>query len=157
MENQSTLRQHLLELLAGRSAHIDLETAIRGFPMNLINERVESSPHSPWELLEHIRIAQWDIVEFCRNANHVSPEFPDGYWSHAIASVVEWERSAEQISNDLQSLRDLIADESNDLFAAIARGDGQTLLRETLLVADHNSYHLGQLMQLKKTLEAQGC
>lgn len=157
MENQNALRQHLLELLEGRSAHIDLETAVRAFPMNLINERIEASPHSPWELLEHIRLAQWDIVEFCRNADHVSPGFPDGYWNLGVASVNDWQASVEQITADLQAVRDIVADENTDLFAAIPHGSGQTLLREAMLVADHNSYHLGQLMQLKKTLEAQGC
>ncbi len=156
MENQSSLRQHLLELLEGRAAHIDLETAIRGFPMNLINERVESSPHSPWELLEHIRIAQSDIILFSTDAAHTSPEFPDGYWNLGIASVPEWEKSADEISGGLDTLRALISDENTDLLAEFPHGDGQTLLRQVLLVADHNSYHLGQLIQLKKTLEAQG-
>ena len=155
MTDQTALRQHVLELLDGRSAHIDLETAIRGFPMNLINERIEGTPHSPWELLEHLKIAQWDILEFCRSGGHVSPEFPDGYWKLGIASVNEWQQSAEQISADLESMRGMVADTGNDLFAPLPHGTGQTLLREALLVADHNSYHLGQLMQLKKTLEAQ--
>lgn len=157
MNGMAQLREHLIELLAGRSAHIDLETAIRGFPMNLINERMDSCPHSPWEILEHIRIAQSDIVEFCRDANHTSPEFPDGYWNLGAASVNDWERSVEQITHDLSAMREMVSDERTDLFAAIPHGDGQTLLREAMLVADHNSYHLGQLMQLKKTLEAQGC
>ena len=155
MDNGSDLRSHLLELLDGTFAHIGLETAIRGFPMNLINERLAGSPHSPWELLEHIRLAQWDIVEFCRNPEHVSPDFPDGYWNLGTASTIDWERSTEQILADLQTMRDMIADPASDLFTPFTHGDGQTLLREALLVADHNSYHLGQILQLKKTLEAQ--
>ncbi|HSI87656.1 MAG TPA: DinB family protein [Pyrinomonadaceae bacterium] len=155
MENDAELRRHVLELLDGSFAHIGLETATRGFPMNLINERLEGSPHSPWHLLEHLRLAQWDIVEFSRDPDHVSPDFPDGYWNLGTASVNEWERSVEQILGDLQTMRDMIADPSSDLFAPFPHGDGQTLLREALLIADHNSYHLGQIIQLKKTLEAQ--
>jgi hypothetical protein len=155
MDKDADLRRHVLELLEGSFAHVDLETAIRGFPMNLINERLEGSQHSPWHLLEHLRLAQWDIVEFCRDPDHVSPDFPDGYWNLGTASVNEWERSIEQILGDLQTMRDMISDPSADLFTPFPHGDGQTLLREALLVADHNSYHLGQIMQLKKTLEAQ--
>jgi hypothetical protein len=155
MDKDADLRRHVLELLEGSFAHVDLETAIRGFPMNLINERLEGSQHSPWHLLEHLRLAQWDIVEFCRDPDHVSPDFPDGYWNLGTASVNEWERSIEQILGDLQTMRDMISDPAADLFTPFPHGDGQTLLREALLVADHNSYHLGQIMQLKKTLEAQ--
>ena len=154
MDTQKALREHLFELLDGRSAHIGLEAAIRGFPMNLINERIDDTQHSPWELLEHIRLAQWDIVEFCRDPQHVSPDFPDGYWTLGNASVIEWESSVEKTFADLEAMKIMVADERNDLFAPIPHGDGQTLLREAMLVADHNSYHLGQLMQLKKTLEA---
>ena len=155
MENGPDLRSHLLELLDGTFAHIGLETVIRGFPMNLINERSAGSPHSPWHLLEHLRLAQWDIVEFCRNPEHVSPDFPDGYWNLGTASTLDWQRSTEQILVDLQTMRDMIADPASDLFTPFPHGEGQTLLREALLVADHNSYHLGQIVQLKKTLEAQ--
>jgi hypothetical protein len=155
MDIQKPLRKHLLELLDGKSAHIDLETVIKIFPINEINTRVEHSPHTAWELLEHIRLAQWDILGFSRDAGHVSPEFPDGYWNIGTASVEDWRRSTEQILSDLQAIRDIVADEGTDLFAAIAHGTGQTLLREVLLVADHNAYHLGQLMLIRKMLEAQ--
>lgn len=157
MKDQTALRTHLLELLEGRSAHIDLETAIRAFPINLINERLDDSQHSPWELLEHTRVALWDIVEFCRDPKHTSPDFPDGYWKLGNASMIEWQTSVEEISRLLEGMREMVADIRNDLVAPLPHGDGQTLLREAMLVADHNSYHLGQLMQLKKTLEARGC
>lgn len=156
MEDQNELRKHVLELLEGQSAHIDLETAIRGFPMNLINERLDDSQHSPWELVDHLRLAQSDIVEFCRDPEHVSPEFPDGYWTLGNASVIQWERSVNQIMSDLDAMRFMISDTRNDLIAPLPHGTGQTLLREALLIADHNAYHIGQLMQLKKTLEARG-
>jgi hypothetical protein len=155
MDTQKQLRNHLLELLEGRSAHIDLETLIKGFPVEKVNERIENFPHAAWELLEHIRIAQWDILEFSRDANHVSPEFPDGYWNKTKASREDWQQSVEQALDDLQAMRDLVADENNDLFAKFPHGTGQTLLREAMLVADHNAYHLGQMAMLKKIFEAE--
>jgi hypothetical protein len=154
MDDQKALRAHLLELLAGRSAHIGLETAIREFPAGEINTRVPHSPHTAWELLEHIRIAQWDILEFSRDAAHVSPEFPEGYWNKAAASGKDWQRTVKRILADLQAIRDLVADERTDLYARIPHGSGQTLLREVLLVADHNAYHLGQLMLIRRIVEA---
>ena len=154
MDDQKQLREHLLELVDGKSAHVAIEAAIRGFPINQINERPDGSPHTPWELLEHIRIAQWDILEFSRNGEHASPEFPDGYWNRTFATAVDWQTSAEQVLRDLQAVRDLVADENTDLFAKIPHGEGQTILREVLVLADHNSYHLGQMVLLRKILES---
>lgn len=153
MDKQRQLREHLLELLRGKSAHIDLDTAVQDFPVSAINTRIENSPHTAWELLEHIRIAQWDIVEFSQDGRHVSPEFPEGYWSNREGGAEDWQKSVKQILTDLQTMCDLVSDENTDLFAPIEHGDGQTILREALLVADHNSYHLGQLMLLRKMLE----
>lgn len=153
MDIQKELRAHLLELLAGKSAHIDLETVLSEFPVGEINTRIENAPHTAWELLEHLRIAQHDIVEFSRDANHISPEFPEGYWNKTEATGEDWRKSCEQISRDLQTMRDLIRDETIDLLAKIPHGSGQTLLREALLVADHNVYHLGQIAFLMRTLE----
>jgi uncharacterized damage-inducible protein DinB len=150
---QKELREHLLELLEGKAAHIDLETALNKFPVDQINARPEGAPHTAWELLEHLRIAQWDIVEFSRNGEHISPEFPDGYWNKSEGSAEDWKRSCEQITRDLKTMRELVRDEKIDLFAKIAHGDGQTVFREALLVADHNAYHLGQIMFLLKMLE----
>jgi hypothetical protein len=155
MDEQKQLREHLLELLEGESAHIKLETLIGGFPLDQINDHPDGSPHNAWELLEHIRIAQWDILEFCRNPTHVSPKWPDEYWPKADATALDWQNSVEHVFGDLQALRDLAADEKTDLFAKIPHGDGQTILRELLLVADHNAYHLGQLMLVKKMLKAE--
>ena len=154
MDKQKELRNHLLELLEGKFAHIDLETLIQNFPAEKINERARHSPHTAWELVEHIRIAQRDILEFSRDANHISPNFPDGYWNKTEASREDWQTSIGQILDDLQAMRDLVADENNDLFAKFPHGSGQTLLREALLVADHNAYHLGQMAMLKKIFEA---
>jgi uncharacterized damage-inducible protein DinB len=155
MESRKELRAHLLELLEGKFAHVDFETVINNFPLEKINSQVESFPHTAWNLLEHIRIAQWDILEFSRDADHVSPEFPDGYWNLKEASMEDWKNSVTQVLENLQAIRDLISDENNDLFEKFSHGSGQTLLRETLLVADHNAYHLGQMAMLKKIFEAE--
>lgn len=154
MDDQKELREHVIELLDGRSAHIDLATALKDFPINEINTRIKHSPHTAWELLEHIRLAQSDILEFSRDAEHVSPEFPDGYWNHSTANADDWKRSVKQVIKDLQAIRDLVSNNRIDLFAKFPHGTGQTLLREALLVADHNAYHLGQIMLIRRILES---
>jgi hypothetical protein len=153
MDTDKQLREHLLELLEGRSAHIDLAKVLDEFPVEAINTRIDGAPHTAWELLEHLRIAQSDIVGFSRDAGHVSPEFPGGYWNKAGGSAADWRRSVERILADLQAMRDLISDEKIDLFAPLPHGTGQTVLREALLVADHNAYHLGQIAFIMRTLE----
>jgi hypothetical protein len=152
MDKQKELRAHLLEFLGGGSAHIDLKAGLKDFPAGKINTRVKNSPHTAWELLEHLRLAQEDIVKFSRAAKHRSPEFPDGYWPKNKGTESEWKRSARQILKDLKTMRDMVADGKTDLFAEIPHGQGQTLLREVLLAADHNAYTLGQIMLLKKIL-----
>jgi hypothetical protein len=147
------IRAQVLELLEGKSAHIDLESALADFPLDRINEKPAGSPHTAWQLLEHIRIAQWDILDFSRNESYKEMNFPDDYWPKEKGTSEKWQRSVEQTLRDLQSMRDLVADESVDLFAKIPWGSGQTILRETLLTADHNAYHLGQLVLLKKMFE----
>src|SRR5215204_703236 len=117
------LREHILELLEGNFAHVDLETALSGFPLSKINIRAEHSPHTAWELLEHIRLAQWDILAFSRDAKHVSPDFPDGYWNKAEASAEDWKKSVEQVLGDLEAMRELIQDKNVDLIATIPHGD----------------------------------
>lgn len=154
MDEQQELRAHLLELLEGKFAHIDVESALERFPSEKMNERIENFPHTAWQLLEHIRIAQWDILEFSRDDKHISPDFPDGYWNLANGTKEDWESAAAEVLKNLQEMRDLISDEKNDLFEKLPHGDGQTLLREALLVADHNAYHLGQIMVLEKIFNA---
>lgn len=154
MDDQSELRGHLIELLNGRSAHIDLEAAISGFPLEHINTRIENSPHTAWELLEHLRLAQWDILDFSVNPEYREMTFPDDYWPKEVGTEDTWKASVSQVLTDLQAMRDLITDPKTDLYAPIAHGDGQTLLREALLVADHNAYHLGQIMLLRRILES---
>jgi len=151
--SDKALRDHLLELLEGKSAHIDMESALTDFPLEDINTVVEGSPHTAWQLLEHIRIAQGDILEFCRNADHKSPPWPDGYWPTVDGSSDRWQAAATQMIADAEATRALVRDNSLDLYTPIPHGSGQTLLREILLVADHNAYHLGQLMLVRRMLE----
>jgi uncharacterized damage-inducible protein DinB len=156
MDKQKELRAHVLELLDGKSAHIDLKAGLKDFPLGKINKKLKHSPHSAWDLLEHLRIAQHDILEFCSNAEHESPAWPDGYWppkKGAKGDEKAWKKSLRQVHKDLKTMRDLVANEKTDLYAKIPHGGGQTILREALLVADHNAYHLGQIMTLKKAFE----
>lgn len=150
------LREHLVYLLQGGGAHLNFERAIADLPAKLRGAKVDGVPHTPWRLLEHMRIAQWDILEFSRDPHHVSPEFPDGYWPEGDAppDSQSWDRSVRAFRSDLRAMIDLVADPETDLFARILHGDGQTILREALLVADHNAYHLGQFVFLRRCLGA---
>jgi len=143
-------------LLKGGHAHADFDAAVAGFPVEKAGERPEGVPHTAWQLLEHMRIAQWDILEFSRNSKHVSPEWPQGYWPATDSPTVkaDWSHSIRAFRADLKAMMDLVTDPANDLLARIPHGQGQTLLREALLVADHNSYHLGQLVTLRRLLGA---
>jgi hypothetical protein len=133
-----------------------LDEAIAGLPPELRGARPAGVPHTPWRLLEHLRIAQWDILEFSRNPRHVSPNFPEGYWPQgdAPSQPEAWERSVAAFRADLRAMQELVRDPSTDLVARIPHGEGQTVLREALLVADHNAYHLGQLVLLRRGLGA---
>lgn len=150
------LRQHLLDLLRGGNAHLNFEEALAGLPPQLRSQRPHGLPYSPWRLLEHMRIAQWDILEFSRNPKHVSPEFPGGYWpdSDAPPDDKAWQQSLRQFRADLKAMQELVEDPAIDLLAPIPHGEGQTILREALLMADHNAYHLGQLVTLRRLLGA---
>ena len=150
------LREHLLYVLRGGGAHVDFETVVANFPVEIINRRVEPITYTPWQLLEHMRIAQFDILEFSRNANHVSPKWPEGYWPDAemLGDAAAWQKSVEAFRADLKAMENLLEDSATSLFAPIAHGEGQTILREALLVADHNAYHLGVLSTLKRILTA---
>jgi len=147
------LRQHLLNLLTKEEAHAGFDSAVEDFPRELRGKRCGS--HSAWELLEHLRIAQSDILEFSRNPKHESPEWPAGYWpaSPEPPDDVAWDESIRKFRADLASIVAMAADAALDLYAAIPHGTGQTLLRELLLVADHNAYHIGQLMLVRKILQ----
>ena len=150
------LRQHLLDLLSGGGAHAKFDDAIEDLPPALRGAKPPNYPHSPWMLLEHLRIAQWDILEFSRNKKHVSPPWPEGHWPETDAppTAASWDKSVKSFRADLKAMQDLVANPKTDLFAKIPWGDGQTILREALLVADHNAYHLGQLVDVRRLLGA---
>ena len=151
-----SLRQHLVELLKGGHAHAKFEDAVKALPAKLRGAKPENFPHSPWMLVEHIRIAQWDILEFSRNAKHKSPKWPEGYWPKTAEppSADAWDKSVEQVHADLKAMEELVNDPKTDLFAKIPGGDSQTILREALLVADHNAYHVAQLIDVRRLLGA---
>jgi len=149
-----SLREHLLELLTGGHAHAKFEDAIKGLPPKLYGAKPANFPHSSWMILEHLRIAQHDILEFSRNKNHESPKWPEGYWPKTAEppSADAWKKSVSEFESDLKAMQDLVKDQKTDLFAKIPWGDGQTILREALLVADHNSYHIAQLVDVRRLL-----
>ena len=150
------LRKQLVELLQGRGAHADFDSAVRGLPARLRGAKAPGQPFTPWRLLEHMRIAQWDILEFSRDAQHVSPDWPKGYWPKGDAppTAAAWDASIKAFQRDLTQMQALVRNPKTNLLARIPHGTGQTILREALLVADHNSYHLGQLILVRRLLGA---
>ena len=156
MENDTALREHVVNLLKGGGAHASFDEAVKDMPVGLRGKRPQRAEHSAWEVLEHLRIAQWDILEFSRDPKHVSPEFPAGYWPKKPAppKAQAWNKSVKAFRADLQAMIALVEDESTDLHAKIPHGDGQTVLREALVLADHNAYHLGELVLLRRLLGA---
>jgi len=152
--NEKALREQLAKMLDWGEAHADWEGAVKSFPPEHYGTRPAGSPHSAWELLEHIRLAQLDILQFSRNPKHVSPPWPEGYWpkDSAPPSAAAWAKSAKQVTEDRREMERLVKDPKTDLFAKIPHGSGQTILREILLLADHNAYHLGQLVLVRKML-----
>jgi hypothetical protein len=154
--HDASLRRHLIELLRGGNAHAGFDDAVRNLSPALRGKTPKGAEHSPWETLEHLRIAQWDILEFSRDPKHESPDWPSGYWPRTPAppDANAWDKSVRAFRRDLKAMCDRIANPATDLYAPIAHGSGQTLLREALLVADHNAYHLGQLVLVRRLLGA---
>jgi hypothetical protein len=151
-----SLREHLLELLTGGHAHAKFEDAVDDLAERLRGAKPANFPHSPWMILEHLRIAQRDILEFSRNEKHQSPKWPEGYWPNTEAPPTDaaWKNSVDQFAADLNAMKDLVRNSKTDLFAKIPWGDGQTILREALMLADHNSYHVAQLVDVRRLLGA---
>lgn len=148
------LREQVVYLLKGGGAHVHFMDALDDFPAGKYGTFANALPHTGWQLLEHVRLAQWDIVEFSRNPKHVSPNFPDGYWPKTPMPPNEraWDESVAAFQRDLQDMVRLVQNPHTDLFVKIRHGQGQTILREALVLADHNSYHLGQLVDLRRAL-----
>ena len=148
------LRDHLLEVLRGGQAHVSLDDALNSFPPELAGIRPDGAPHSAWELLEHMRIALEDIVRFSQSGDYQSPPWPKGYWpsSPAPKDEGEWQNCVRRIRESMAAFEGLLNDPERHLFRKFPWGEGQTLLREALLIADHNAYHLGQLVLVRRLL-----
>lgn len=149
----ASLRAHVVKLLTGGEAHFYFDDLNEGFPIERCGEKIQGLPYTAWQVLEHLRIAQWDIIEFARNPEYISPEFPEGYWPKESGNEKLWEATMSKIREDLNETIAMVSDTSNDLFAKIPHGTGQTLLRQALLIVDHNSYHLGSLALMKRLLQ----
>ena len=142
-------------MLKGGKAHASLDDFVKDFPVEKYGQRIEGLPYTAWQVLEHMRIAQWDILEFSRDAKHVSPKWPKGYWPDESETGTDqlWNETVEKFRNDLTAFSYLINDPATDLFAEIPHGTGQTVLREVLVLADHNSNHLGALIVMARLLK----
>jgi hypothetical protein len=156
MNQEDLLREQLAKMLDWGEAHTDFRSTVANFPRDLRGKVPPGLPHSAWQLLEHVRIALWDILEFSRGSQHKPLKWPDDYWPAKAAPPSDdaWEKSVESVEKHLDDMRNLVNDRSHDLFAPLPHGQGQTLLREVLLAADHNAYHLGQLLLVRKALGA---
>jgi hypothetical protein len=155
-DKDRALREHVLYLLEGGGAHAKFEEIVAGIPAKILGQKPAGLPHSLWMLLEHLRIAQWDILEFSRNPKYASRQWPEEYWpkTEAPPTAAAWNASAKKFGQDLKVMQDLVKDPKTGLFARIPWGDGQTILREALLLADHNAYHLGQMLDARRLLGA---
>lgn len=155
MDENSKLREQLAFHLSGRGAHIDFDAAVDGLPFDLTGEQVPNLTHTVWQMVYHLQIVQRDILEFCRNPSHVSPEYPSGYWPQdpGPESEEQWRETIASFQADLRDMIDLVKNPDNDLFAPFPYGSGQNLLREAILIIDHNSYHIGQMVDIRMLLE----
>ena len=151
-DNNKVLIDEIVKLLNGGTAHATLDDALDGLPANQRGEKPYGLPYSIWQLLEHIRIALWDMLEFSKDGNHQSPKWPDEYWVKEVAPGNEeaWDISIKQIKKDLQELTGLV--KTGDLFTPVPHGDGQTLLREALQAADHTAYHVAEIIVIRRLL-----
>ncbi|MGF7074101.1 DinB family protein [Mucilaginibacter sp. R-33] len=155
MNNEhKVLVNEIVHLLQGGNAHADLKKALGGLPPNLRGVKVDKLPYTIWQLVEHIRIAQWDMLEFSKDGSHESPNWPDDYWPKELAPKDDaaWDNSLEQIDSDLEELIELV--KSEDIYKKIPHGDGQTILREALQAADHNAYHVAEIIVIRRLLGA---
>ncbi len=150
----ASLRQHLVELLNAGNAHVTMADAFADFSAEKRGAYANGLEHTAWHLLEHLRIAQWDILEFSHNPKHVSPDFPEGYWPKTPGprNDAEWTKSVQSVASDLRAMIRLVTNPRTDLFVPLPWGDGQTVLREALVLADHNAYHVGQMVDLRRAL-----
>lgn len=154
MSNDQVVREQLLALLRGGQASMPFDQAVKDFPLEEINTRPPKVPYSPWHLLEHMRLAQWDILDFIRNPEYVWPNWPEDYWPprDAEADEARWQETIRQFQADLEALQAIVADPDTDLYAALPHGAKYNVLREILVVADHNAHHLGEFAILRQVM-----
>lgn len=154
MNPDKVLRKELLALLRGGQAHMSFDDAVAGFPMEEINREVPNGSYLMWHVLEHMRITQWDILEFVRNPYHVSPDFPDDIWPKpgAKATPAEWNKIVKAIRSDLKGVEAIVSDPKTDFFSPIPHAKEYNIFREILLVADHNAFHLSELISIRRIL-----
>jgi hypothetical protein len=154
MDTGKTIRGELLALLKGGNAHMSFVDAVSGFPLKEINRRLPNATYTVWHLLEHMRIAQWDILEFVRNPDHISPDFPDGYWPKPdeMATSAQWKETIREFSADLEAFERLVANPKTDFFNPIPHAKDYTVFREILLAADHNAYHTAEIVAVRRLL-----
>lgn len=152
MNEHKILVEELTKLLLGGSAHASLQKALKGLNPDLRGVKLDHMPYSIWQLVEHIRIAQWDMLQFCNDASHRSPKWPDDYWPKESGPQDEdaWNSALEQINSDLDEFLSLIA--HADLYQPLPHGTGQSILREALQIADHNAYHVGEIIAIRRAL-----
>jgi hypothetical protein len=155
MESDTLLREQLRTLLEGGQAHMTFEEAVADFPREYMNAKPPHMSATPWHLLEHMRMAQRDILEFIRNPQYVSPQWPEGFWpaESRLADEASWEQTLASFRADREALQQLVVDPGMDLYAPIPHGSGQSLLREILLVADHTAFHLGEFGILRQVMQ----
>jgi hypothetical protein len=154
MDPDKLVREHVLQLLQGGNAHMTFEQAVADFPMEHINTTFPNGTYTPWHLLEHLRLTQWDILDFMRNPNYQEMEWPRDYWParDSTATEADWQRTIRSFQADMRALQDLALDPRTDLYARIPHGTGQTPLREFLVVADHNAYHIGEFAIMRQVM-----
>ena len=150
------VRKQIAQFLEESHAHAGFDAALKDFPPELRGRKPDGFPHTPWQLLEHLRIAQWDILEFSRDGRHKSPKWPEGYWpqSEAPPSDRAWDDSVRRFQSERRAMQKLVLDKSRDLSAIVPHAQSQTLVREALLLMDHNAYHVGQMVLLRRLLGA---
>jgi len=155
MSEDQVIRKELLALLKGGNAHMTFDEAVSGFPLEEINRKVPNGNYTIWHMLEHMRITQWDILQFVLDPDHVSPDFPTGYWPDpkATATAAQWKKTVSKIKADRKAVEKLVADPQTDFFSPIPHAKGYNIFREILLVADHNAFHLSELIVLRRVLD----